>query len=254
MSTSPASDDSREPAKVVLAMTGFLRTTVLVSAAMLLAAMPTLADNPAGTPEQNKMLYALQEKCGKDAAALFDALFFDKARTNGLLRRGSNEQKGESEFQNHYSTTFNKCFMWTYTTLIDRTTMRVHPNRQRDAGARHHHHVAARRLRHVGARRHHRRPIRTHQLVTTKELMTVWDVNDNRLIANFVILEQNKNSHELEPHAAWCWVVKPEKLGTFDPLASLNSINVNLCSVPSEGSDVWLQWSTLIKPYMQDSR
>jgi len=242
-------------------MTGFLRATVLVGTATLMAATPTLADHPASPPEQNKLLYAMQEKCGKDAAALFDALFYDKARTNGLRRRGSNEHKGEAEFENHYSTRFNKCFMWTYATLINPATTLVYPTRRHHAGARRHHYAGARRRHYVGARRHHRRPMRTRQLVTTKELMTVWDVNDNRLIANFVIVEPNKDSHELEPHAAWCWVVKPEKLSTFDPIVSLSSIdplassssiNVSFCAAPSQGSGLWLQWNALIKPYMQD--
>jgi len=45
-------------------MKGTLTTTVLVGAA-LLAATPTLADNPPRTPEQNKVLYELQERCTK---------------------------------------------------------------------------------------------------------------------------------------------------------------------------------------------
>ena len=269
-------------------MTGLLRTTVLVGTATLLATMPTLADNPAGTPDQPTVNYEMQERCGKDAAALFHQLFLDKVKIDGLIHSDATGREGDLEFQNHYSNKFNKCFMWTYTMLI--YPARQYPvsvHRHHSRGLRHvsahqshvsvHHHNSP-RLRHVSVHRyrvsvhrHHNGPLRhvshvrrlqpalrlrtTHQADSTKEQMTVWDVNDNRLIADFLIMgQEGRDIHEPESRVAQCWVVKPEKLSTFDPLASsVYSMNTSLCFVPVDGNNPWLQWNALIKPYMQDS-
>lgn len=192
-----------------------IRTTVLAGAAVLIAATPTLADNAALTPEQTKVRYELQERCGKDAAA-----FFDRIKTTRLIQPIIPTQTTSSNFQNHYSTEFNKCFMTTYVMIGDLG----------EAG--------------------------------TRESQSLWDVNDNRMIGDFLtVAAENRKVNTVMPRVARCWVWKPEKLNTLAPTGPSFALgDVNYC-VPDQSNPGQFivsppdygKWHALIKPYMQDS-
>jgi hypothetical protein len=83
-----------------------------IAAASLLAAMPAFADTTPRTPEQNKALYELQEKCAKDAADFLDKVKAGKVVGARLVEQ-PDELQHESivELQNHYSAKLNKCFV-----------------------------------------------------------------------------------------------------------------------------------------------
>lgn len=89
-------------------MTVILRVAVLAGAAALLAATPTFADNPARTPEQNKVQYELQERCGKDAAELFSQQLRENQIASNPERTDINVNK--FDYESHYSSKFNDCF------------------------------------------------------------------------------------------------------------------------------------------------
>jgi hypothetical protein len=108
---------------------GLIRTTVLVGAAALLTAAPTLADNTGHTSEQTKALYELQEKCGKSAAAFFAQRRKDAetAGSDRVLIAGQELESPSGEpfdpntatpvgnvwydYENNYSGRFNRCFI-----------------------------------------------------------------------------------------------------------------------------------------------
>jgi len=95
-------------------MTGILRITVLAGVAALRAAVPALADNAASTPEQKKVLYELQEMCGRDAAALFTEITSANRTGSDVVAmwayRG-NLTDPRYIYEDHYSLERNKCFL-----------------------------------------------------------------------------------------------------------------------------------------------
>jgi len=99
-------------------MTAILGIAVLVGAAALLAATPALADNTERTPEQNKVLYELQEMCARDAAALFTEMTSPDPHvtaTGGdvvaVWAYGGNVTGPRYIYEDHYSQERNKCFL-----------------------------------------------------------------------------------------------------------------------------------------------
>ena len=99
-------------------MTCILRTTLLAGAAALLAATSALADSTGRTPEQNKVLYELQELCGRDAAALFaeTASQNPQAKATGsdvvaVWAHLGTVTVPRFIYENHYSPARNRCFL-----------------------------------------------------------------------------------------------------------------------------------------------
>jgi hypothetical protein len=77
-----------------------------------------LGPTTARTPEQNKALYELQEKCAKDAANLVDRAKADKLY-GANMGVDTFQKQSVDELQIHYSARFNKCFAELQDTVTD---------------------------------------------------------------------------------------------------------------------------------------
>lgn len=89
--------------------------TITLTAAALLVATPTLADN---IPEQNKVLYEVQERCNQRAQDFFDhqgRLWGDQEQ----LERSMPGNLYSKQFENHYNARLNKCFIVINTDVLN---------------------------------------------------------------------------------------------------------------------------------------
>jgi hypothetical protein len=73
------------------------------------AAIPTFADS-IRAPEQNKVLYELQDRCAKHAAELFAEQLKDPSAWMGQAYVIGEDGSTKFDYKNHYSPRLNKCF------------------------------------------------------------------------------------------------------------------------------------------------